>query len=121
MSESKYTPDLDDKIVDMFRDGSSITKVAAVKLGVHRDTYYHWKGIYPSFKKAAEHGEQLAEAFHEDRLSHGSTGDIEKFNVTAQIFTMKNRFRATYGEQQEKAASQTVIETLLGLLSDKDK
>ncbi len=119
MADKIYTPDLVNKIADMFSDGSSITKVAAVKLGVTRQTYYEWKETYPDFKKAANHAEQISEAYHEDTLSSGVHGKIENFSATSQIFTMKNRFRETYGEAKNKPDALSAVETLLNLMNDK--
>jgi transposase len=110
-----YHPDLVGKIADMFRDGSSITKVAAVKLGVVRNTYYEWKANYPDFKAEAERGEQLSQAFHEDKLEATADGEIEKANGACRIFIMKNRFRECYADKPDdsKSASDTLIEKLL--------
>ena len=93
-----YKPELAEKLLDFFRDGSSITKVAAVKLGVSRQTYYEWKDKYPEFKKAAELGEQIAEATQEDLLDRGIMGEIEDFGMSGQVFKMKSRYRSTYAD-----------------------
>ena len=110
-----YTPELVDKIADMFRDGSSITQVSARKLNVSRKTYYEWKELYPDFKAEAEIGEQLAEAFHEDKLHATADGDIEKANGACRIFIMKSRFRESYHEttKDEKPLNETLLEKLL--------
>jgi len=119
MAEQIYTPDIADKLADMFSDGSSITKVAAVKLGICRATYYEWKELHPEFKKAANRAEQLSEAFHEDLLMSGIQGEVDGFNATGQIFSMKNRFRETYGEQKQAPNALSAIETLLNIMHDK--
>lgn len=112
---SKYDPSLCDKIREMFSDGSSITKVCALKLKVGRSQYYEWKEKYPDFKKAAEEGEELAEAIHEAKLEAGADGEIENYNAASRIFIMKSRFRKTYGEEknQEKSAAESLLEQIV--------
>lgn len=116
---AKYDPSLVGKIAEMFADGSSITQVAARKLGVTRQTYYTWKETYPDFKEQAERGEQLAESLHEDSLVNLADGNLEDGNASARIFLMKNRFRETYGEQKQQPNALSAIETLLNLMNDK--
>lgn len=109
-----YDPSICAKIPDMFRDGSSITKVAAIKLGVSRGTYYDWKNQYPEFKAACDLGEQISEVYHETKLEQGADGEIENYNAPSRIFLIKNRFRSTYGEQkEEKSAGDTLLEQLV--------
>lgn len=113
-----YSPDLVDKIAQMFADGSSITQVAARKLGVTRQTYYEWKEKYPEFRDQAELGEQLAQSYHEDKLDATSEGKIEGANGACRIFIMKSRFRESYHEttKDEKPVSETLLEKLLDKL-----
>jgi DNA-binding XRE family transcriptional regulator len=110
-----YHPDLVSKIADMFRDGSTITQVAARKLGVTRKTYYAWKETYPEFGEQAEYGEQLAQSYHEDKLDQTADGAIEGANSACRIFIMKSRFRESYHEttKDEKPVSETLLEKLL--------
>lgn len=110
-----YRPDLVGKIADMFRDGSTITQVAARKLGVTRKTYYAWKETYPEFGEQADFGEQLAQSFHEDRLDLTADGKIEGASAPCRIFIMKCRFRESYHEttKDEKPVNETLLEKLL--------
>lgn len=116
---AKYNESLVGKIAEMFADGSSITQVAARKLGVTRQTYYTWKETYPDFRIQAELGEQLSEALHEDKLAGLADGMIEDGSAAARIFLMKNRFRESYGEQKQAPNALSAIETLLNLMNDK--
>lgn len=114
--DAVYHPSICERIPLMFSDGSSITKVAAVKLGIARSTYYQWKENYPEFKKACEIGENLSECAMEDIGQRGMNGEIANYNATTYIFTMKNRFRETYGEQKddkEKSAGDTLLEQVV--------
>ena len=108
-----YKPELCNVITDYFADGSSITQVCARKLKIHRGTYYDWKDQFPDFKRAAEQGEQLSEAYHEDKLYATADGDLEGASASARIFIMKSRFRETYAEKTEKSLETTLIEKLL--------
>ena len=113
MAEKIYTPELCDKIIEMFEDGSSITQVCARKLKVHRDTYYEWKNLHPEFKRAAETGEQVSQAHWEDIGKDGIVGDLEKFAGSSWQFVMKNRFRDSFSDQQPTSVNDTLIEKLL--------
>lgn len=112
----KYTPELCDKLAEMFADGSSITKVAATKLRVSRNTYYLWKENYPEFKEAAEHAENLAEAAMEDIAIAGVKGEIDKFSASMHQFMMRNQYRKTYGDDEKKDndMAKTLLEQLIG-------
>lgn len=116
-----YTSDIAKNLPDMFSDGSSITQVCARKLKICRDTYYEWKDTYPEFKKAAKMGEQISEAFHEDKLNATADGDLEGSSASARIFIMKSRFRETYGEKQHENPVIPLIASALGLTNDKSK
>lgn len=112
--ETHYDPAICDKIIEMFSDGSSVTKVAAKKLGIARSTYLKWKKDHPEFAAVCEIGENLAEAVLEDKGEAGMQGETENFNATVYKFHMVNRFRATYGEQkEEKSAGDTLLEQLV--------
>ncbi len=113
MTESLYKPEYCKKITEMFEDGSTITQVCARKLKIHRDTYYEWKNAHPEFKKAAEQGEQVSQAYWEDIGKDGIKGDIEKFAGSSWQFVMKNRFRKDYQDQQPLDTQNTLIEKLL--------
>lgn len=119
--ETDYRPELCDEIVHMFSDGSSITQVCARKLEVHRDTYYEWKSVHPEFKKAAERGEAMSQAYWEDIGKDGITGNLEKFAGSSWSFVMKNRFREHYSDQQKEKEGNTAVEMLLNLLVEKNK
>ena len=112
--DKKYDPSICDKIPVMFADGSSITKVAAIKLGISRSRYYDWKEEHPEFKAACEMGENIGEAAFEDIAMQGIKGEIDSYNAPTTIFMMKNRFRKTYGEvKEEKSAGDTLLEQLV--------
>ncbi len=113
MSELIYTPELCSQVAEMFADGSSITQVCARKLKVHRDTYYEWKKVHPEFRKAAETGEQISQAYWEDIGKDGIVGDLEKFAGSTWQFVMKNRFRDSFSDQQPESVNNTLIEKLL--------
>lgn len=114
-----YTPDLVNKISEMFEDGSSITKVCAKKLKITRRTYYEWKEKYPDFKEAAEHGEELAEAFHEERLDAGVLNS-ENFGMSGQLFLMRSRFRKTYSEQKADEQKDALVQALVKTINEQN-
>jgi hypothetical protein len=112
MSFEKYNDGIPSKILELFADGASITKVC-VKLCICRDTYYDWKERFPEFKKAASRGEQISQMWWEDKGRDGMFGEIEKFAGSSWQFVMKNRFRDSYSDQQSKTLEHTLIEKLL--------
>ena len=115
--ESKYDESYPAKLIELSKKGASIAIICA-EFDICEKTFYNWLEAHPEFAEAHDRGTILSEAWHEKRLLDT---DLDTTSDARRIFYMKNRFRAKYGEQQEKQASQTVIETLLGLLSDKDK
>ena len=109
-----YDPSICKEIKEMFRDGSSIVKVCARKLGIARSTYYDWKERYPEFKVAAEKGEELSQCAQEDILEAGARGEIPNYNATSQVFLMKCRYRKDYSDQdKEKSTSDSLLEQII--------
>ena len=98
-----YSEEILEKIVEMFSDGSSITKVCAQKLGIHRDTYYDWQKKYPEFRRLSKLGEMLAESVNEDILDAGTQGKIKGFQVAGQTFKMSRQYRKTYGDASQES------------------
>lgn len=108
-----YDPSICSKIPSMFADGSSITKVAVIKLGVSRQTYYDWKNQYPEFKAACQIGEQISEVYHEEKLEKGADGEIENYNASSRHFLMKCRFETYREQKEEKSAGDTLLEQVV--------
>lgn len=109
----KYEPWMNEKAIELFKDGDSITSVCC-DLGITRETYYQWRDnkehpFYPVAKK----GEQLSQQFWERAGRNGTLGGIDKFAGSSWQFIMKNRFRDHYSDAAPKDARDTLIEKLL--------
>ncbi len=96
----KYSKDMCEQVIEYFKEGMTIVEVSQ-KLGVTRQSYYDWKDKHPEFKRAAEFGEEAAEAFHCHIGRHAMLGfpdpDMKEeymhFNTAIYCFTMKTRFK----------------------------
>ena len=117
---AKWDDSIPSKLAEMFKDGATICQVAALKLGISRETYYTWKREIPEFREAAETGEYMSQAYHEQKLLDGADGKIDGFSAPARIFYMKNGFRKDYAvEHDQKDTKPSALESLIGALSDK--
>lgn len=116
----KYEPWMNEKALELFREGDSITSVCC-DLGIHRDTYYSWRDNkdHP-FYEVAKVGESLSQQFWERAGRNGTLGGIDKFAGSSWQFIMKNRFREHYADTKP-AENQSAVELLLGMLADKNK
>lgn len=112
MQETKYRPEFCQIAAKVLADGESVAAVCD-ELDIVRDTYYTWKKVYPEFNKATEKGLNAAQRKWEKMGNHG-IHDPKNFSAAPWIFTMKNRFRKDYGEQDKAGALITkAIEKLL--------
>ena len=96
--ESLYKIEHCDTAVEVLSRGKSLASVC-VAIGVSRQTLYLWRDTYPEFARAINFGLQNAQARWEDLGESGISGEIDKFSASPWIFTMKNRFRSDYADQ----------------------
>lgn len=95
---SEYDPAFCDRVVDLGQAGKSKAQIAAA-LGCSRQTLDNWAAQHPEFLDAVSQAKDLAQAWWEDQGQSGLTA--EKFNATAFVFQMKNRFREEYHDRHE--------------------
>ena len=102
---SKYDPDYCYKLVDMMRQGMSLTE-AAVRLDVNLDTLYEWAKVHPEFAEAKEQGMNVSQAWWEEkaRLNIGS----KEFNSKLWEYNVRCRFRKDWGANQQHDINLTV-------------
>ena len=62
-----YTPEMCQKLIDIRKTGKSVTKFCA-EVGIHKDTLYEWRKIYPEFSDAFKLAKMYAQDAWEDRL-----------------------------------------------------
>jgi len=68
---TKHSPELEDRVAQLVRTGSSLG-VAAHAVGVHEQTLYHWLRTRASFKVAVERARADAEAALVGRVQHAA-------------------------------------------------
>lgn len=109
---SKYDPEICDKIVELGRQGKSKAQIRAA-IGIHHKTWGEWAQKHPEFGAAIKEAYELSMAWWEDVGMNGVFQGM-KFNATAYIFQVKNRFPAEYRDRQEHnvTSSTTVTQTL---------
>lgn len=72
------------------KEGLSFESFAAIAK-VHKDTLYEWLKVHPEFVEAKAEAWAENLLFYEKVGRAGMTGKLDGFNVTAWIFSMKNR------------------------------
>lgn len=92
---TEYREEYCSRVVEMGRKGKSKAQIAA-GLGISRQTLENWSHANPEFLDAVKEARDLALAWWEDQGQSGLKAD--KFNATAFIFQMKNRFRDEYAD-----------------------
>ena len=97
---SKYDPSFCDRVIELGREGASLTEIAA-DIGVVRDTIYAWIDNYDEFFDAMKKASELSQAFWERMGREGTTGKISGFNALSYIFQMKNRFPRDWRDRKE--------------------
>lgn len=87
---TKYKPEYCDKVVEYMGNGYS-KEAFAGEIGVCRDTLYEWASKHAAFSDAIKRGEAANLSYWERIGQQGITGQLEGFNASSWIFTMKNR------------------------------
>lgn len=90
---TKYRPDMPERLLELMSDGLSF-EACCGDLGISKETGYKWTREYMDFNVAKELGEVRGQLFWEKAAISGLWSDKNgsKFNTTAFIFIMKNRF-----------------------------
>lgn len=130
MSDSKYTPDMPERLLAIMSEGKSI-KQAAKELGVCRETINEWAHQYPEFMAAKNKGKEYAEAYWEDIGQKGAKGVLAKFNAPAWMYYMKCRFKEEWVESNnqkielvdgvKRMTNDELDKTIQTILSQKSK
>lgn len=112
-----YKPEFVEQVIDMFRDGSSKTQVAA-KFGVSKTSYKNWIEKYPEFAEAAAIGETIAQAFQEDRQNK-CIENPKDYNAKAQEFLLISRYRDDYCVTKQDDQKEALMQALVTTINDK--
>ncbi len=85
---TKYDPKMCGQVIELMRDGASLSEVA-LELGICRDTLYEWKKVSEEFSDTIKRGTELSEAWwlREGRINL----ENPKFSATLWYMNMKNR------------------------------
>lgn len=113
-----YQPEFADVAKRVLSSGKSKSAVCA-ELGVGRTAFYEWVKNYPEFSLAVEQGAEAAQAVWEDIGQDGITGKLEKFSGTPWMFVMKTRFKEDWGQDAQAGDSQSLVEAMIALASQK--
>jgi DNA-binding transcriptional regulator YiaG len=92
---TEYDPAMCEQVRDLGEQGKSKAQIART-LGRSRQTLENWAKSHPEFMDALKDARELELAWWEDKGQEGLTAD--KFNATAFIFQVKNRFRDDYAD-----------------------
>jgi len=88
---STFKPEYCQMLKQHFAEGRSFETFAYV-IGVGRMTLYRWEETEPKFRYIKENFQNWALYWWEEQGRKAVQGLVEKFNASAYIFTMKNRF-----------------------------
>ena len=118
---TKYRPEMCQKIIDLGREGASITEMAT-KIGISRETFNVWRKDNEAFGKAVEIAVQEAQTWWEAKGREATFGGHPGFNATAWLFQMKNRFGQDYSDVQRTEISgpggQPLVQTVQFVVID---
>lgn len=88
---TKYKPEYCEMLIDHMEAGYSFPSFSAV-INVNPDSLYEWAKVHPEFSDAKKRGYMKSLMVYERMGKLGINGKIKNFNVTAWIFSMKNKF-----------------------------
>jgi hypothetical protein len=103
---TKYDPLICDQIVELGAQGKSKAQIRR-DIGIHHSTWGDWIEAHPEFSAAVKEAYELSMAWWEDQGMDGMFKGM-KFNATAYIFQVKNRFPREYRDRQEHDVSGVV-------------
>jgi len=113
---TKYKPEFCEMLIKHMEQGYSFESFAAT-IDTHRDTLYAWEKRHPEFSDAKKTGVSKSLLFWERLGVMGATGEIEKFNPTAWIFSLKNKHQwrdKTPDEVREEAKPLIIVKPSTG-------
>ena len=87
---AKYTQDMCDRVVELGRLGYHHEEIAS-ELGVTRMTLHNWRNKHQAFDKAMELSNTHSIGFWAGVPRRYISGEVQAFNATSWIFTMKNK------------------------------
>lgn len=110
-----YRPEYCQLVIEEMKTGASIVSFAA-KIGVHRDTIFHWAKTIPEFSDSLKQAQLISQAWWENLMRATAAGQA-KGNLGAQIFWMKNRFRDDWKDRYDHeimpvAAENEILKTI---------
>lgn len=93
---TKYDPAMCETVIASGSEGASKAQMAR-DLGIDRDTLNEWTKLHSEFSVAVKKAVELSLAWWEDRGREGMMMG-QRFNATAFIFQVKNRFNSDYAD-----------------------
>lgn len=93
---TKYRQEMCQTVRELGDKGYSLAQMAR-DLDVALSAFNRWRDQHPEFGEAVKDAQERSQAWWEDAGMRGLFAD--KFNATAFIFQMKNRFRDSYRDK----------------------
>lgn len=85
----KYKPEFEDMLIEMGKQGKTITQMA-VGLGIAKSTLYEWDKTNKNFSDALTRAKEISQAYWE-QIGHDALF-AEKFQASVYNKQMSNRF-----------------------------
>jgi len=119
---TKYSEEILEQVTSYCLLGATDLQLADF-IGVHVDTIYEWKKVYPAFSEAIRAGKEFADAAVARSLYQKAVGG----DVKAQTFWLKNRRREHWRDRhtveegtpfEDQHVPEIVIEEIDASLND---
>lgn len=108
-----YKPEYCEKVIEMMRDGMSITEIA-YHLNVAKSTVYEWIDNQAEFSSAIKAGKDFSEGWW---MTKGRENiSTKEFNSTLWYMNMKNRFGWKDKQESEVGLSESLMQKVIDKL-----
>jgi transposase len=94
---TKYNPEMCEKLASYGAQGFTKHQMAA-ELGISWSMFARYENDHELFRDAVKEAVALSQVFWDKELQKAATGINKDANATLMIFTMKNRFKDSYGD-----------------------
>lgn len=105
---SKYRPEYCEQLINHMSQGLSFETFGAM-IDVDRDTLYEWAKVHEDFSDAKKTAFAKSQLFYERMGVAIMAGKVERANVTAWIFNMKNRFKWRDNHKEDENDSESEL------------
>lgn len=114
----QYKAEYPDRMTKLMQQGALDCQIAA-DLKISNSTFYRWLDEIPDFRDAYDLGQPACEAWWIERGLEGMQGKLKKFNCTAWIAFMNNKFKWIKANTPD--TTQTININQMNVLTDKSR